>query len=160
MIGVLCRTYGDSQKIMVLSSDKDFVQLQANPNIKQYSPTLKKFITASNPITQLKELIVRGDPGDGIPNILSADNCLAEGVRQKSITQKFLNEVLAGNKSETLARNWDRNEQLIDLSKIPESISQSIIDTYMNTKPANRQKFMNYLIVNRLKNLLEVMDEF
>jgi hypothetical protein len=57
-------------------------------------------------------------------------------------------------------RNWSRNKQLIDLTMIPENISKNIIDTYMMTKPATKQKFMNYLITNRLKNLLEVIDEF
>lgn len=163
IIGILCREYGDKEKIMILSSDKDFVQLQVNPNIKQYSPTLKKFIKADDPIRQLNELIVRGDTGDGIPNILSADNSIADGIRQKPITKKFLEEVLVkaeGTLGEALTRNWDRNRQLIDLSFIPENVSKNILDTYMDTKPANRQQFMNYMIANRLKNLLEVIDEF
>lgn len=163
IIGVLCRQYGDSEKIMILSSDKDFVQLQTNPNIKQYSPTLKKFIKSDDPIRQLNELIVRGDSGDGIPNILSADNSIADGIRQKPITKKFLDEVLVkaeGSMGDALTRNWDRNRQLIDLSMIPESVSKNILDIYMDTKPANKQKFMNYMIANRLKNLLEVIDEF
>ncbi len=163
IIGVLCRQYGDSEKIMILSSDKDFVQLQTNPNIKQYSPTLKKFIKTDDPIRQLNELIVRGDSGDGIPNILSADNSIADGIRQKPITKKFLDEVLVkaqGSMGDALSRNWDRNRQLIDLNMIPESVSKNILDTYMDTKPANKQQFMNYMIANRLKNLLEVIDEF
>lgn len=163
IIGILCREYGDKEKIMILSSDKDFVQLQTNPNIKQYSPTLKKFIKADDPIRQLNELIIRGDTGDGIPNILSPDNSIADGIRQKPITKKFLDEVLVKSQdsmSESLVRNWDRNRQLIDLSFIPENISKNILDTYMDTKPANRQQFMNYMIANRLKNLLEVIDEF
>jgi len=163
IIGILCREYGEKEKIMILSSDKDFVQLQTNPNIKQYSPTLKKFIKADDPIRQLNELIIRGDTGDGIPNILSPDNSIADGIRQKPITKKFLDEVLVKSQdsmSESLMRNWDRNRQLIDLSFIPENISKNILDTYMDTKPANRQQFMNYMIANRLKNLLEVIDEF
>jgi hypothetical protein len=163
IIGVLCQQYGESEKIMILSSDKDFVQLQTNSNIKQYSPTLKKFIKADDPIRQLNELIVRGDNGDGIPNILSPDNSIADGIRQKPITKKFLEEVLVkseGILSESLARNWDRNRQLIDLNMIPDNISKNILDTYVDTKPANRQQFMNYMIANRLKNLLEVIDEF
>jgi hypothetical protein len=163
IIGVLCRQYGDNEKIMILSSDKDFVQLQTNPNIKQYSPTLKKFIKADDPIRQLNELIVRGDSGDGIPNILSADNSIADGIRQKPITKKFLDEVLVkaqGSMGDALSRNWDRNRQLIDLNMIPESVSKNILDIYMVTKPANKQQFMNYMIANRLKNLLEVIDEF
>lgn len=163
IIGILCREYGDKEKIMILSSDKDFVQLQTNPNIKQYSPTLKKFIKTDDPIRQLNELIVRGDTGDGIPNILSPDNSIADGIRQKPITKKFLDEVLVkaeGTLGESLTRNWDRNRQLIDLNMIPDNISKSILDTYVDTKPANRQQFMNYMIANRLKNLLEVIDEF
>lgn len=158
IIGVLTRTYGDSESILILSSDKDFVQLQTNPNVKQYAPNMKKFIKSDDPIRQLKELIIRGDPGDGIPNILSPDNSIAEGIRQKPITEKFLREFESN--VEKHQRNYDRNKQLIDLSMIPENVSKSIIDTYKETKPANRQTFMNYMIANRLKNLLEVIDEF
>lgn len=163
IIGTLTQKYSATQKIMILSSDKDFVQLQTNPNIKQYSPTMKKFIKTDDPIRQLNELIVRGDTGDGIPNILSPDNSIADGIRQKPITKKFLEEVLVkaeGTLSESLTRNWDRNRQLIDLNMIPDNISKNILDTYVDTKPANRQQFMNYMIANRLKNLLEVIDEF
>ena len=157
VIGVLTKAYGD-QPIMILSSDKDFVQLQTNPNVKQYSPSMKKFITTDNPVQQLHELIIRGDKGDGIPNILSPDNAFIDNIRQKPITEKFLRE-FESNK-EKHQRNYDRNKQLIDLSHIPGSVTKNIIDTYEELKPANRQKFMNYMIANRLKNLLEVIDEF
>jgi hypothetical protein len=49
---------------------------------------------------------------------------------------------------------------LIDLTQIPETLKQSIIDTYETTKGHTRQEFMNYMISNRLKNLNEVIDEF
>lgn len=158
VIGVLTQTYGAREPVMILSSDKDFVQLQINPSVKQYSPSMKKFITADDPMQQLHELIIRGDTGDGIPNILSPDNSFVDSIRQKPITEKFLRE-FAENK-EKHQRNYDRNKQLIDLSNIPESVSKKIIDTYEELKPANKQKFMNYMIANRLKNLLEVIDEF
>jgi hypothetical protein len=158
VIGVLTQAYGSNQPIMILSSDKDFVQLQTNPNVKQYSPSLKKNITTDNPIQQLHELVIRGDSGDGIPNILSPDNSFVDSIRQKPITEKFLRE-FETNK-EKHQRNYDRNKQLIDLSYIPDSVSKNIIDTYEELKPANKQKFMNYMIANRLKNLLEVIDEF
>lgn len=158
VIGVLTQAYGLREKIMILSSDKDFVQLQTNPNVKQYSPSMKKNITADDPIVQLKELIIRGDTGDGIPNILSPDNSFVDSIRQKPITAKFLAEFEVNK--EKHQRNFDRNKQLIDLSCIPGSVSKNIIDTYEELKPANKQKFMNYMIANRLKNLLEVIDEF
>ena len=162
VIGALVRQYSSREPILILSSDKDFVQLQAYCNVKQYSPILKKFIKTDDPNSQLKELIIRGDSGDGIPNVLSPDNCLVEGMRQKPITKKILLQLMDVTQptSESVARNWDRNSMLIDLNKMPESISKSIIDTYSEVKPASRQQFMNYMIQNRLKNLLEVIDEF
>jgi len=163
IIGVLAQAYSKNEAVLILSSDKDFVQLQVYPNVKQYSPTMKKFINTDDPIKQLNELIVTGDKGDGIPNILSSDNSIIDGIRQKPVTKKFLEEVAETGTSkfnETQMRNWSRNKQLIDLTMIPGPISKNIIDTYIETKPATRQQFMNYMIANRLKNLLEVIDEF
>ena len=163
IIGVLTQAYSKNEPVLILSSDKDFVQLQIYPNVKQYSPTMKKFIQTSDPIKQLNELIVTGDKGDGIPNILSPDNSIIDEIRQKPVTKKFLAEVAetgTSNFNDMQLRNWSRNKQLIDLSMIPGSITKNIIDTYIDTKPATRQQFMNYMIANRLKNLLEVIDEF
>jgi hypothetical protein len=164
VIGVLVRKYAANEKIMILSSDKDFVQLQVSPNVSQYSTTLKKAIKSDNPARQLKELIISGDKSDGIPNILSPDNSIVEGIRQKAITKVRLAEMLNTNittdGNDELKRNWSRNQQLIDLSFIPTNVVQSILSTYEEVKPATKQQFMNYLIANRLKNLLEVIDEF
>lgn len=164
IIGVLTKKFSPTQSVMILSSDKDFVQLHTNPNVSQYSPTLKKSIKTDNANKQLKELILTGDKGDGIPNILSEDNCIVEGVRQKALTknklQELMNMTISEEGNDSLKRNWARNQQLIDLSYIPQTVVQSILDTYENTKPATRQQFMNYMIANRLKNLIEVIDEF
>lgn len=164
IIGVLTRRYSPHEKVLIISSDKDFVQLQSLPNVQQYSPTLKKFIKCDDPKSQLKELIITGDKGDGIPNILSSDDCIVEGIRQKAITKNRLQEMMGKNLSvdgsEEIKRNWNRNKVLIDLFHVPETIAVSIISRYEETKPATKQKFMNYMIANRLKNLLEVIDEF
>lgn len=164
VIGALTRKYAPHEKVMILSSDKDFVQLQIYPNVSQYSPTMKKTIKCDDPGKQLKELIITGDKGDGIPNILSEDNCIVDGIRQKSITkikkEQLLNTLISLDGSDTLKRNWARNQQLIDLSYTPENVVESILSTYEEVKPATRQQFMNYMIANRLTNLLEVIDEF
>jgi len=153
-----------NEKVMILSSDKDFAQLQKFSNVEQYSPILKKFIKEPLPAMQLKQLIIRGDKSDGIPNILSADDCFVVGSRQKPITEakiiNWMNQKPDEFCTEEMLRNFKRNEMLIDLTKIPESLKQSIIDTYEGTKGHTRQEFMNYMITNRLKNLLEVIDEF
>ena len=153
-----------NEKVMILSSDKDFAQLQKFPNVEQYSPILKKFIKEPLPAMQLKQLIIRGDKSDGIPNILRADDCFVVGSRQKPITEakiiNWMNQKPEEFCTDDMLRNFNRNEMLIDLTRIPESLKQSIIDTYEGTKGHTRQEFMNYMITNRLKNLLEVIDEF
>ena len=151
-------------KVMILSSDKDFAQLQKNSNIEQYSPILKKVIKEPLPSVQLKQMIIRGDKGDGVPNILSPDTVFTEGGRQKPITEKkiinWLNQDPKEFCNEEMLRNFKRNELLIDLTKIPEDLSRKIIDTYESAEPNTKQHFMNYMIKFRLKNLIEVIDEF
>ena len=164
IIAVLAMKYSTTQKIMILSSDKDFAQLQKFPNVEQYSPILKKAIKEPLPAAQLKQLIIRGDKGDGIPNIMSADSCIVDGVRQKAITEAkiigWMNQAPEDFCTDEMLRNFKRNEMLIDLTKIPDNLKTSILDTYEEAKGKNKQEFMNYMIANRLKNLIEVIDEF
>ena len=164
IVAALVQKYSATQKIMILSSDKDFAQLQRYPNVEQYSPILKKFIKEPLPLAQLKQLIIRGDKGDGIPNILSADDCFVTATRQKPITETkiigWMNQEPKDFCNDLMLRNFSRNETLIDLTKIPENLKETILHTYENAKGKSKQEFMNYMIANRLKNLIEVIDEF
>ena len=164
IIATLTMKYSATQKIMILSSDKDFAQLQRYPNVEQFSPILKKYIKEPLPLLQLKQLIIRGDKGDGIPNILSADDVFVTGSRQKPITEVkiigWMNQDPKEFCNEDMFRNFTRNEILIDLTKIPEKLTEQILHTYESAKGHSRQDFMNYMIANRLKNLIEVIDEF
>jgi hypothetical protein len=165
IIGVLTARKAQHEEVLILSSDKDFVQLQKYPNVIQYSPILKRFVKTDNPHKFIKEHIIKGDKGDGIPNFLSSDNVFALGERQKTINSKKLDEWL--NKSpedfcinEIMLRGYKRNQMLVDLDFIPETIQKSIVDAYENVSVGNRQKLMNYFIDKRLKNLFEVIQEF
>lgn len=164
IIAVLAMKQSPHEKVMILSSDKDFAQLQKYPNIEQYSPILKKFIKEPLPAVQLKQMIIRGDKGDGIPNIMSADNVFTEGVRQKPITEAkiivWLNQKPSEFCTEEMLRNYSRNEMLIDLTKIPDELTKRIVEVYETTQCKTKQQFMNYMIANKLKNLIEVLDEF
>ena len=164
IIAVLALKYSATQKIMILSSDKDFAQLQKYPNVEQFSPILKKAIKEPLPSAQLKQLIIRGDKSDGIPNILTKDDVFVTGGRQKPITEVkiigWMNQEPKEFCNEDMLRNYARNEMLIDLTRIPESLKEAILHTYDETKGRTKQEFMNYMIANRLKNLLEVIDEF
>jgi hypothetical protein len=164
IIAVLSTKYAAHGKVMILSSDKDFAQLQRYPNIEQFSPILKKFIKEQLPAAQLKQMIIRGDKGDGIPNILSPDGVFVEGGRQKPITEvkiiQWMNQQPEDFCVGEMLRNYKRNEMLIDLSKIPTDLQEKILAKYDSVQPKTRQVFMNYMINNRLKNLIEVIDEF
>ena len=164
IIAVLATKFSAIGKVMILSSDKDFAQLQKFKNVEQYSPILKKYIVEKFPAAQLKQMVIRGDKSDGVPNILSSDDVFVTGGRQKPITEvkiiKWINQQPSEFCNDEMLRNYSRNEMLIDLTKIPESLQQTILDTYESTKAKPKQMFMNYLIANRLKNLLEVIDEF
>ena len=162
IIGTLVPRQSKHEKILILSSDGDFLQLQNYPNVKQYNPSQKKYVISKNPIMELKEKIIRGDKGDGIPNVFSPGDCFVRDLRQKPITQKVLDKLLAESyleQEETIKANFIRNATLIDLSFIPEDIKTKIINTYEETKPA-KGKLLNYFIEHKLKNLMEVIEEF
>ena len=163
IIGTLVPLHAHTQKILILSSDGDFLQLQQYPNVKQYNPSLKKYIVSHNPKLELKEKIIRGDKGDGIPNIFSPADCFVRDLRQKPVTKAVLDKYLkedSSQYSDTDKTNFIRNTTLIDLDYIPKEIQELIINTYNETKPASRQNLLNYFIEHKLKNLMEVIEEF
>jgi 5'-3' exonuclease len=149
------------EKILILSSDKDYIQLQTYGNVSQYDPARKKYITHSNPVQYLYEHIMKGDTGDGIPNILSADNCLVIGDRQKPVTQKRLAEWAdPKNLNEQLLRNVKRNESLIDLSLVPDRIKDQILERYNAANTNDRSQLFSYFMTNKLRNLMENIQDF
>lgn len=165
IIGTLCMEFGNTnEKILILSGDKDFQQLQRFINVKQYNPVLKKFVVCNDPDQFLIEHILKGDAGDGIPNILSDDNCFVLGVRQKPMTQKkmdsLLNIEIHSKFDHPNFRNYMRNKQLIDLTEIPEGIRNSILESYDEQTNKKTPPLLNYFIANRLKNLTESIGDF
>jgi len=166
VIGSLAQHFGDDmmQPILILSADKDFIQLQKFMNVRQYDPIRKKFVSHNNPTMYTKEHIMRGDTGDGIPNFLSPDNCLVIGSRQKPVTTKKLEQWMRMSPeafdNNEMIRNYKRNQQLIDLSFIPEDIKNKIINEYETQKNKTRSKLFNYFVRFKLKNLMENIQEF
>jgi len=163
VIGVLAPLYSETEKVLILSSDGDFLQLQMYKNIKQYNPAQKKYIKSVDVMAELKEKIIKGDKGDGIPNILSPADCFVRDIRQTPVTkgklEKYLNEHYS-EYPEDVCAGFTRNQTLIDLRAIPGGIKNSIIDTYNNTKPAPRSRLINYFMDKKLKNLMDVIGEF
>jgi 5'-3' exonuclease len=169
IIGTLAmetQEFGKHDDVMIVSADKDFVQLQKYKNVKQYSPMQKKFVTEKNPNTYLFEHVLKGDSGDGVPNVLSGDNVFAEGIRQTPVTRKKLDywtehaQNLQSVMESEVYRNYMRNKKLIDLEEIPEELRTEIINTYENQEDTPKNRVMKYLISKRCKNLITDIEDF
>ena len=168
IIGTLVPRHIMHENILIISSDGDFLQLQmyngrSKYTVKQYNPSQKKFLVSDNPVRELKEKIIQGDKGDGIPNILSPGDTFVRDIRQKVMTEtkltKFMSEEYT-DYDETPKIGFTRNQVLIDLRNIPDDIQTKIINTYEETKPAGKGKILDYFIANKLKNLMDVIEEF
>jgi 5'-3' exonuclease len=170
IIGTLAPRTVAHEDVLIISSDGDFLQLQMYNNqnlghsIKQYNPAQKKFIHSENPLMELKEKIIYGDKGDGIPNILSSSDCFVTGTRQTTISKNklsnFLSEDYVNWQDEKAKIGFSRNQTLIDLRNIPSDIKSKIINTYEETKPASKRNILDYFITHKLKNLMDVIEEF
>jgi len=149
---------------LIISGDKDFIQLQHHGNVYQWSPLLKGYIgEQEDPKKFLHEQIIRGDRADGIPNILSPDDVFEKGIRQKPINAKRLEEwsnldnIPLGSETR---KYYERNKRLIDLSMIPENIKTDIINKYKTYKVPGKDKLLPYFIENKLKTLMENIGDF
>ena len=169
IIGTLAmqtQEFGMDEPVMIISSDKDFIQLQKYKNVKQWSPIQKKFVTDKNPRTYLFNHIMRGDSGDGIPNVLSADDTFISENSQTPLRQTRIDnwlehsDNLREHMDDEIYRNYQRNKKLIDLTDIPEDIQESIINNFNGQAKTPNMKVLNYLIKKRCNNLIEVVYEF
>ena len=172
IIGTLCSEYGrelGGEPILIISGDKDFVQLQKYANVSQYDPVRKRWLRNQKPTEFLYEHIIKGDSGDGVPNFLSEDDIFISEGRQRPVTSKklhaWISELMSGkDPSEVFTqeqlRNWTRNRALIDLEMIPDDIREQILDQFNEQEDRDRSRLFNYFIANKLKNLTEKIGEF
>jgi 5'-3' exonuclease len=158
------QNFGEHEPVMIISADKDFIQLQRYPNVRQFSPMTKAFVKENKPFKYLYEHIMRGDSGDGIPNVLSPDNTFVDKIRQKPISTKKIEQWIASYDNldkvmdEATYRNFQRNQALIDLNKVPRDKKALIINTFESVKP--NSNVLNYLISKRCTQLIECAEEF
>lgn len=162
------QNFGAHEDVMIVSADKDFIQLQKYDNVKQYSPMTKKLIVDKNPGKYIFEHVLRGDSSDGVPNVLSEDKCFVDGIRQTSLRKKLIEEWYEESKTKELSevldektyRNYMRNKSMIDLDCIPDEIANGIMETYENCDKVGNNKVLNYLITKRCNQLINCVDDF
>ena len=173
IIATLVKTVKLDNENLILSSDKDFIQLHGL-HVDQFSPVTKKILNGGDPLKFLREHIIKGDRSDGVPNILSADDTFITEKRQKPIRKTMLSELtealdtwepdklfqLAKCPKDTWVRNWQRNETLIDLNKIPTDITKKINREFDEAKVGSRSNLFNYFIENKLTKLIDNLGDF
>ena len=173
IIAILIKKDKGGDDNIIISSDKDFIQLHGL-HVKQYSPVSKKLIDNTNPLEYLREHIIKGDRSDGVPNVLSPDDTFTESKRQKPIRKTMLITLteamdkwepkdlfqLAKCNRDTWVRNWQRNETLINLDKIPNDIRDEILREFNNAPTGDRSKLFNYFVEKKLNNLIQSIGDF
>ena len=155
-----------SEKVLILSEDKDFFQLQQYHNIVQYYQRRKAWAPVSpDPTTALREFIMRGDVGDGVPNFLSDDDTfVVKGKKQTSLREEVVNRWLElpehpDNHPFSLP-GWARNKQLIDFSQIPQIVRETCIRSFAETVGAPRKDLFNFFIEKKLNSLMSNIGDF
>ncbi len=155
--------FGAAEPILIISGDKDFRQLHHFSNVQQWHPVEKKMIAVPSATEYLQEHIIKGDSGDGIPSILSQDDCFVLKVRQKPMTEKRLTDFKTKSiteMDEITRKRFERNTKLIDLRNTPDPIKKEILYNYNHYPKKNRSRIFNYFVDKRLKNLLDAIGEF
>ena len=173
IIAILIKQVYDDPDNIIISSDKDFIQLHGY-HVKQYSPVSKKLINGTDPLAYLREHIIKGDRSDGVPNVLSPDDTFVAEKRQKSMRKTMLMTLteamdkwepkdlfqLAKCNRDTWMHNWQRNETLIDLDKIPHDIRDKILREFKDAQTGDRSKLFNYFVEKKLNNLIQSIGDF
>jgi len=170
IIGTLAyntQEFGQFENVVIISNDHDFAQLQVMDNVKQFGPLKKKFIVEKNPKLKLLTHILKGDSGDGVPNVLSGDNVLVEGVRQTPLSQKKMDTFIATLQDDsqslenaTWFRNYQRNQRLVDLKFTPDHLRKEILDAFDKEPVGKGSLVLPYLINKKCRMLIECASEF
>lgn len=175
VIATLCKYYQTNetgedilfdvkQPVLIVSSDKDFVQLHQYDNVHQLSPRTKAMVTDPNPKLYIAQKCMTGDRGDGIPNIMSADDTYVKEQRSNKLTSKKIDALLAEGydncQDETIKTRWMRNRRLIDFAFIPGEIQDEIVSTYKLPIEGNKAKIFNYFVKHNCNILLNEINCF
>ena len=159
IIAVIAKNFHHKEKIMIVSSDKDFQQLQRYPNVEQYSPSKKGILRCDDPYDFLLDHVVRGDSSDGVPNAISDDAVFVEGRRQTRLTNRKIEELKeVGFQQED--NFMERNQKLIDLTMVPDYIEEETMRQMETEVSGDRSKILNYMMKYRLRSLIDNLEDF
>jgi len=164
VIATIIEAKKDPSPSVIVSPDKDFVQLQKYPNVKQFSNIQKKWIEPDvDPITDLEVKVLKGDMGDGIPNVMSEDDVLVEeGARQTPLRKAKMDMLMQDPEAlgTSIARRIIRNRDMIDLSRCPDYLKQEILEAFAAPAKGSVNRLMTLFTKNHMKLLIESLQDF
>ena len=169
IISALCKyqtNISPKDKILILSGDKDFIQLRKFSTVTQYNPLQKTFINGHNPIEYIAEHIIKGDRSDGILNFLSSGDTFVTNKRQRPISKKNLQKWIYDDPSvfcntKEKLDNYERNKILIDLDCIPDDLRAKILDEFKSLNSNDRTKLsVDYFVEHKLVSLMNNLEDF
>ncbi len=192
VIGVIAGR-GDDRTIIV-SGDRDMAQLGKTLLVRQWDHVRKEWVlptydvvTTENKVKKTETVmmtpwqsviykIIKGDTGDGVPNLFSDDDVFVnESKKQKPIKMvdvaRWLEMVTDDEdackaaicgEDEMLRKNWDRNSALVNLKRIPDELVGAILYKYdeQMKKRVTSMDVTNYLMANRMRRLMEDVQYF
>lgn len=150
VIATICKERLLDYKKIIVSGDKDFVQLLQYKNIKLYNPMDHEFVENINPKMQLELKILIGDKSDNITaikpkfGIKSAEKVLNDG----------LSDILL---DEAINAKYKINRQIIDFDYIPEDIQLGILKEFdeYKIKKIVGMNVLHWLAVHKINKFSE-----
>ena len=59
-----------------------------------------------------------------------------------------------------MLRGFKRNQTLVDFDYIPDTIQERIVNAFDESKPATKEKMLNYFIEKGLKAMIDSVTDF
>ena len=182
IMGVLARM-PNREKILLVTSDKDMKQLLRYSDVEIYDNVNNKYAELDDPKDFLLELIMTGDSGDDIPNILSDNDVfINDDKKQRRLIKKYkdhireadsiqegietleVNITVDGTKikldNEEVLNNFKRNKLLIDLSHTPQNLAKLVVQQYNTPSEGSESKMRMYFGNHGLNELRDKINDF
>lgn len=163
IIGTICKERSGVEPILIISPDRDFVQLQRYPNVQQYSNIQKKWITPEvTALIDLENKILAGDKGDGVPNVLTDDNAFVDGGRQTPLNKRKKQLLMEDPEmlGTSVARRIIRNRNMIDLARTPQDLQDSILSQFDEKPKGSITGLLTLFTKQRMNLLAESLPDF
>lgn len=150
-----------NNEIELISTDRDFIQLQIYKNFRQFNPIKREYIKSINPKKDLEVKILTGDSSDNISGIQygigkkTAEKLLNGGVFKKKSLEQLLED-------EEIKKAFIRNRMLIDFKYIPKEVKERIIKAYNDyeIKDIDGNEVWQWLLREKLNKLSDDWQQF